>query len=189
MATPGTSAADGRRRPRASASRCGWTNRALGELDRARPVDVVVDSTGQAGSRRDAAGTIAEVSRAVDGAHAFLVKIDLPTNPRARARACSGGRASPAARRQALTVPASAIVRRGQLTSVFVVDKDNRARLRLVQVASTSGGARGDCRRARRRRTGRRAAGAPRWWTVHRCGRPAGRGGCDGRRPGRRSAR
>jgi hypothetical protein len=41
--------------------------------------------------------------------------------------------------RQALTVPASAIVRRGQLTSVFVVDKDNRARLRLVQVANTQG--------------------------------------------------
>jgi hypothetical protein len=32
-------------------------------------------------------------------------------------------------------VPEAAVVRRGQLTSVFVVDADNRARLRLVNAS------------------------------------------------------
>lgn len=110
----------------------------LGEIDRGKPVAVVVDSLNQAGTTSPMAGTISEVSRAMDGAHAFLVKVELPANAELRSgmfgRAQFGG-----ASRQALTVPASAIVRRGQLTSVFVVDKDNRARLRLVQVAGTAG--------------------------------------------------
>jgi hypothetical protein len=38
--------------------------------------------------------------------------------------------------RRALTVPAGALVRRGQVTSVFVVDQDV-ARLRLVNVSGT----------------------------------------------------
>jgi hypothetical protein len=42
--------------------------------------------------------------------------------------------------RRALTVPGSAVVRRGQLTSVFVVGSDNRARLRMVNVGAESGG-------------------------------------------------
>jgi RND family efflux transporter MFP subunit len=110
----------------------------LADVDRARPVAVVIDSMGQAGAAAPQSGTISEVSRAADGGHAFLVKLDLPANPALRSgmfgRARFGGGS-----RQALTVPASAIVRRGQLTSVFVVDKDNRARLRLVQVANASG--------------------------------------------------
>jgi RND family efflux transporter MFP subunit len=112
----------------------------VGEIDGARPVDVVVDSVAQPGAPAAArAGTIAEVSRAVDGAHAFLVKIDLPAG--ADLRSGMYGRARFAGgRRQALTVPASAVVRRGQLTSVFVVGKDNRARLRLVQVGNDAGG-------------------------------------------------
>ena len=40
------------------------------------------------------------------------------------------------ASRRALTVPAGALVRRGQVTSVFVVEKDI-ARLRLVNVNGT----------------------------------------------------
>jgi hypothetical protein len=77
------------------------------------------------------AGTVVEVSRAVDAdARAFLVKIALPDVPGLRSgqfgRARFGGSA-----RRALTIPPSAIVRRGQLTSVFVIDKD-RARVRLV---------------------------------------------------------
>ncbi len=107
------------------------------EIAGTKPVEVVVDSLGQEASM---AGTIAEVSRTLDGAHAFLVKIDLPANASLRSgmygRARLGGAA---ASRQTLTVPASAVVRRGQLTSVFVVGEDNRARLRLVQLARVSG--------------------------------------------------
>ncbi len=101
-------------------------------LDRSKPVTVVIDSLGG-----DAAGqtaTITEVERALDpGSHAFMVKIDLPQH--AEIRSGMYGRARFAGSiRQAIVVPASAIVRRGQLTSVFVVGPDSRARLRLVQV-------------------------------------------------------
>jgi hypothetical protein len=41
--------------------------------------------------------------------------------------------------RQTLTVPASAVVRRGQLTFVFTVDSENRARLRAVSPGITDG--------------------------------------------------
>jgi RND family efflux transporter MFP subunit len=82
------------------------------------------------------AGTVAEIGRAVDaGARAFLVKIRLPDGPGLR----SGmfGRAQFSTRpRRALTVPAGALVRRGQMTSVFVVEQDV-ARLRLVNVSGT----------------------------------------------------
>ena len=74
-----------------------------------------------------------EISRAVNAdARAFLVKIALPDAPGLRsgefARTRFGG--TP---RRALTIPSSAIVRRGQLTSVFVVDRGVAA-LRLVNV-------------------------------------------------------
>jgi RND family efflux transporter MFP subunit len=79
------------------------------------------------------AGTVVEVSRAVDAdARSFLVKIMLPDDRSVRSGAFGKARFSGTPRR-ALTVPASAIVRRGQLTSVFVVD-NGRARVRLVSL-------------------------------------------------------
>jgi len=81
-------------------------------------------------------GTVVEISRAVDAdARAFVVKIALPDVPGLRSGEFGKARfrASP---RRALTIPASAIVRRGQLTSVFVVDHA-RARVRLVNVSES----------------------------------------------------
>ena len=111
------------------------------DLDRSKPVSVVIDSLGgDAAAPATQSGTIAEVERALDtGSHAFLVKIDLPQNT----ALTSGmyGRARFAGTvRQAIVVPESAVVRRGQLTSVFVVGKDNRAHLRLVQAGPTIDG-------------------------------------------------
>jgi RND family efflux transporter MFP subunit len=78
-------------------------------------------------------GTVAEVSRAVDAdARALLVKIALPDAPGRRSGEFGKARFGGMPRR-ALTVPPSAIVRRGQLTSVFVVDNDV-ARTRLVNL-------------------------------------------------------
>ena len=81
-------------------------------------------------------GSVGEVSRAVDSdARAFLVDIDLPAT--AGLRSGEYGRARfKAGTRRALTVPAEAIVRRGQVSSVFVV-ADGVARLRLIHVAGT----------------------------------------------------
>jgi RND family efflux transporter MFP subunit len=84
-------------------------------------------------------GRVTEVARAVEaGAHAYLVKIELPRGLQVPsgvfARARFAGTARPA-----LAVPQSAVVRRGQLTSVFVVD-DGRARMRLVSLGRTIDG-------------------------------------------------
>ena len=78
-------------------------------------------------------GTVVEVSRAVDAdARAFLVKIALPDARGLRSGEFGKARFAGTPRR-ALTVPSSAIVRRGQLTSVFVVDQGT-ARVRLVNL-------------------------------------------------------
>jgi multidrug resistance efflux pump len=81
-------------------------------------------------------GTVVEVSRAVDAdARAFLVKIALPDALDLRSGEFGKARFSGPPRR-ALTIPSSAIVRRGQLTSVFVVDK-GVARVRLVNLSES----------------------------------------------------
>jgi RND family efflux transporter MFP subunit len=78
-------------------------------------------------------GTVVEVSRAVDAdARAFLVKIALPDAPGLRSGEFGKARFGGTPRR-ALTIPSSAIVRRGQLTSVFVIDK-GVAGVRLVNL-------------------------------------------------------
>lgn len=85
-------------------------------------------------------GRVAEVERVLDaGSHDFLVKIDLPSGTPLR----SGmyGRATlRGAARKGLAVPEAAVVRRGQLSSVFVVEADNRARLRLVNASGPADG-------------------------------------------------
>ena len=81
-------------------------------------------------------GTVAEVSRAVAAdARAFLVKIALPDVPGLRSGEFGKARFGGAPRR-ALTIPPAAIVRRGQLTSVFVVDQ-GVARVRLVNLSES----------------------------------------------------
>ena len=81
-------------------------------------------------------GTVAEIGRAVDAdARAFLVKITLPQTNGLRSGMFGRAHFNAPARR-ALTVPAGALVHRGQMTSAFVVEKDT-ARVRLVNVSGT----------------------------------------------------
>ena len=113
------------------------------QMDAARAglVRIGDGATIELGARGDAdtiTGRVVEVARAIDpGAHAFLVKIQLPDGVAvqsgvfARARLQSG-------MRNALAVPASAIVRRGQLSLAFVVDSGRRARMRAVTAGAQS---------------------------------------------------
>jgi RND family efflux transporter MFP subunit len=96
-------------------------------------VDVLLDT---ASGETRVTGTVSEIARAVDAdSRAFLVKIALPDT--ASVRSGMFGRARFAGDvRRALTVPADAVMRRGQVTSVFVID-GNVARLRLVSVRGT----------------------------------------------------
>jgi RND family efflux transporter MFP subunit len=81
-------------------------------------------------------GTIAEIDRAVDAhARAFRLKIALPDT--AGLRSGMFGRAHFIGQiRRALTVPAGALVQRGQVTSVFVVE-NGVARVRLVNASGS----------------------------------------------------
>jgi RND family efflux transporter MFP subunit len=104
----------------------------IGQISQGAVVPVSLDS-----GRDDGAivtGTVAEISRAVEtDARAFLVKIALPDTPALRSGMFGRARFSGSPRR-ALTVPARSLVHNGQVTSVFVVERDV-ARVRLVNVS------------------------------------------------------
>lgn len=102
-------------------------------------VDVVLDGP-EAISLQ---GRVSEVARAMDSdARAYLVKIALPDDERLRSGMFGRARfAGPSV--AALAVPASAVVRSGQITSVFVAER-NVARVRMVVLGQTFGGATGD---------------------------------------------
>ena len=107
----------------------------IGQITVGAVVSVSVDS-GTGGAPTSIGGTVAEIARAVDAdARAFLVKITLPVTTELRSgifgRAHFSGRA-----RRALTVPVNALVHRGQLTSVLVVEQEV-AHVRLVSVRGT----------------------------------------------------
>jgi len=101
-------------------------------------VEVAIDAAGDRGTSLEAAVT--EVARAVGtDERAFTVKVTLPPSVSVRtgsfARVFFRG-----APRRTLIVPAAAIQRHGQVTSVFVV-QDGTARLRLVHAGlATSAG-------------------------------------------------
>lgn len=95
-------------------------------------VPVVLDSAGPARLE----GRVAEIARAVDAdARAVLVKVDLPEGTAVRS-GVFGRAVLPDAGRRVLTVPASAVARRGQVATVFVVDQ-GIARVRMVSLRGT----------------------------------------------------
>ena len=107
----------------------------IGQIAPGAAVPVALDA-GSDGAPRMIRGTVTEVGRAVDAdARAFLVKIGLPFDSSLRSgmfgRAVFSGQP-----RRAVTVPAGALVHRGQMTSVLVVEK-GIARVRLVNVSGT----------------------------------------------------
>jgi len=87
----------------------------------------------------ETAGRIVEIEPSTDAAsRAFLVKISLP--PDARVRTGMFGRAMfSIATTNLLAIPSQAIVRDGQLNSVFVVS-DGKARRRLITLGRTATG-------------------------------------------------
>jgi len=101
-------------------------------------VPVVVDG---ANGPMTYTGRVTEIARAVDSdTRTLLVTVELPSSPAGLASGMFGRAAFAGSARRALTVPDSALVRSGQLTSVFVVD-DGRARLRFLDVGRSSDGA------------------------------------------------
>lgn len=97
-------------------------------------VDVEIGDRTSANHRTGPA-RVTEVARLDPASHSFLVKLDLPDPASLRSGVFGRARfAGPA--RTALVVPASAAVRRGQLTFVYTLDADNRARLQHVSLGA-----------------------------------------------------
>lgn len=83
-------------------------------------------------------GVISEIAPSADaGSRTFLVKLDLPSVPGLRAGQF-GRVAMPVGETSSLRVPASAVVRRGQMEMVFVANGPN-AQLRLVKTGKHIG--------------------------------------------------
>jgi RND family efflux transporter MFP subunit len=85
-------------------------------------------------------GRVVEIVPAADPAsRAFLVKIELPTDTRLRSGLFGRAQFS-RGKQQALLIPRSAVIERGQLQGVFVLDQNKVASLHYVTLGKFSGG-------------------------------------------------
>lgn len=91
------------------------------------------------GVPREVAATVVEVSPIADPAsRTVLVKLDLPALPSVRS-GLFGRLLLPSGEERVVVVPTGAVVRRGQLEEVFVIE-EGVARLRLVRIGRERGG-------------------------------------------------
>jgi RND family efflux transporter MFP subunit len=108
---------------------------AIGAVHKGLKVQVEVDGAGAAGM----AGTVQEIVPAADQAsHSFLVKIDLPAASQLLA-GMYGTAEFPNGVRQAILIPRSAVVARGSLACVYVVDGKGIAQLRYLMLGGLQG--------------------------------------------------
>lgn len=85
------------------------------------------------------AGVVREILPAADAAsHSFAVKIDLPASPQLHAGIFGSARIE-TGRHRAVLAPLSAIVQRGSLQYVYVVDSNQMARLRAITTGQRQG--------------------------------------------------
>ena len=85
-------------------------------------------------------GAVSEILPLADApSRSYAVKIDLPANPNLRSGQYGLAR-FPAGQKDAITVPDSAIVQRGQLTGVFVVNPEGIAQFRIVTIGKGEDG-------------------------------------------------
>jgi RND family efflux transporter MFP subunit len=88
------------------------------------------------GGSVDPAGTVSEIVPAADvSSHSFMVKIDLPTSKELHAGMYALAEI-PTGTKQSITAPPSAIVARGSLAFVYVLDSNNIAQLRYVTLGA-----------------------------------------------------
>lgn len=114
-------------------------------LDEARAANVAVSQTvnvelgdSHAPGFWTGQARVSEIARVDPASHSFVVKLDLPAVPSLRSGVFGRARFDGPAR-QTLVVPASAAVRRGQLTFVYTVSADNRAKLQPISPGVQTG--------------------------------------------------
>lgn len=86
-----------------------------------------------------APSTVAEVESVDPSLHSFVVKLDLPRSAGLRSGVFGRARVLGPSER-VLSVPATAVVRRGQLTLAYVVDAEGAARLRMLSAGRERNG-------------------------------------------------
>src|SRR5208337_1052008 len=98
-------------------------------------VSVVIDALDNAGLK----GKVVQIIPAADAAsRTFLVKIDLATDTHLRSGLFGRAQFS-RGERQALLIPRSAVVERGQLQGIYVLDQSKIAGLRYITLGKPSG--------------------------------------------------
>jgi RND family efflux transporter MFP subunit len=97
---------------------------------------MIVHATIDGGASANLAGTVAEILPAADpSSHSFLVKIDLPPSNQIRAGMYGTAEFASGAR-QAIVIPRSAVVARGSLNCVYVLDGQGIAQLRYITLGA-----------------------------------------------------
>ena len=108
---------------------------AIGAIHKGMKAQVAIDG----GNSTNLAGTVAEIVPAADPtSHSFLVKIDLPSSSQLRA-GMYGTAEFANGIRQAIVIPRSAVVSRGSLACVYVLDGQGIAQLRYLTLGGTQG--------------------------------------------------
>ncbi|MDR3750809.1 MAG: efflux RND transporter periplasmic adaptor subunit [Terracidiphilus sp.] len=108
---------------------------AIGAIHKGMKTQVAIDGAGSASFT----GTVAEIDAAADPAsHSFLVKIALPSSSQLRAGMYGTAEFANGVR-QAILIPRSAVVFRGSLACVYVLDSRGIAQLRYLTLGAGQG--------------------------------------------------
>jgi len=101
------------------------------------PVSVEIDALGS----KPLLGRVAEITPAADPmSRSSTVKVDLPIEKASALRSGMYGKARfRIGERRALTIPRTAVLQRGQLTGVYVLDEEGVARFRLITLGKVYG--------------------------------------------------
>jgi RND family efflux transporter MFP subunit len=113
---------------------------AFSAIHKGMKVKVAFDGGATAGGAASSlAGTVAEIVPAADpSTHSFLVKIDLPSSNKTRAGTYRTAEFANGFR-QAILIPRSAVVMRGSLSCVYVLDAQGIAELRNIMLGVGQG--------------------------------------------------
>ncbi len=108
----------------------------IGVVKLGATIPVVIDSLGG----QEIAGKVVQIVPTADAAsRTFTVKIELPANPMIRSGVFGRAR-FPRGQRESLAIPQTALLQRGQLDAVYIVNKDGLATLRYVTLGNPSSG-------------------------------------------------
>ncbi|MFZ1938407.1 MAG: efflux RND transporter periplasmic adaptor subunit [Terracidiphilus sp.] len=112
----------------------------IGAIHKGMKVPVAIDdSASTSGTPANLEGTVAEIVPAADpSSHSFLVKIDLPLSNQIHAGIYGTADFVDGAR-QAILIPRSAVVARGSLNCVYVLDGRGVAQLRSITLGAMQG--------------------------------------------------